>query len=289
MNGWVILDKPCGLFSKKAAMRVAKVFGANKNGHIGTLDPMASGVLPIALGSATKMIPFLEEVCDQTKEYLFSVQFGFETNTLDITGQETSRTDIIPDEQSVRAVLPDFIGENYQVPPLFSAVHIAGHRAYELAREGRLVDIPPRKVKIYSLDLIKIDGKSWHFCMRCSPGTYVRSVARDVAIKCGTFATVDMIRRTQSSGFTLKNAVTLDFLENLVNNGGDVDKYLASVDSGLGGIPVLNLDDKAVVFYRNGGFVNVDGVDGYYRVYSGNIFVGIGNVVDGVLHPKRTI
>ena len=289
MNGWIVLDKPSGLFSKKAALRVAKIFGADKNGHIGTLDPMASGVLPIALGSATKMIPFLEEVCDQTKEYLFSLSFGFETNTLDVTGTETARTNVVPNEQTVLSVLPQFVGEISQIPPLFSAVHIAGHRAYELARNGQIVDMPPRKVKIYSLDLIKIDGGVWHFRMRCSPGTYVRSVARDIAAKCGTVATVSMIRRTQSSGFTLKNAVTLDFLENLVNNAVDVGEYLASVDSGLGGIPVLNLDEKAVVFYKNGGFINTGGADGYYRVYSGNTFVGIGNVIDGVLHPKRTI
>ena len=216
MDGWIVLDKPTNVFSKKAAMRVARLFGATKNGHIGTLDPMASGVLPVALGAATKMIPFLEEVSDRTKEYLFSVQFGFETDTLDITGSEIARSDIVPDTELVKSVLGEFVGETSQIPPVYSAVHVGGRRAYELARNGKSVDMPSRLVSIYLLELTEIVGNSWHFRMRCSPGTYVRSVARDIAKRCGTLATVDMIRRTQTSGFTLKNAVGLDFLEKLV-------------------------------------------------------------------------
>ena len=289
MDGWIVLDKPTNVFSKKAAMRVARLFGATKNGHIGTLDPMASGVLPVALGAATKMIPFLEEVSDRTKEYLFSVQFGFETDTLDITGSEIARSDIVPDTELVKSVLGEFIGEISQIPPVYSAVHVGGRRAYELARNGKSVDMPSRLVSIYLLELTEIVGNSWHFRMRCSPGTYVRSVARDIAKRCGTLATVDMIRRTQTSGFTLKNAVGLDFLEKLVNNGGDVGQYLAPIDSGLGGIPVLNLNDKETKLYKNGGFINVSGTNGYVRVYSDEKFIGIGTISDGVLRPKRTI
>ena len=289
MDGWIVLDKPTNVFSKKAAMRVARLFGATKNGHIGTLDPMASGVLPVALGAATKMIPFLEEVSDRTKEYLFSVQFGFETDTLDITGSEIARSDIVPDTELVKSVLGEFVGETSQIPPVYSAVHVGGRRAYELARNGKSVDMPSRLVSIYLLELTEIVGNSWHFRMRCSPGTYVRSVARDIAKRCGTLATVDMIRRTQTSGFTLKNAVGLDFLEKLVNNGGDVGQYLAPIDSGLGGIPVLNLNDKETKLYKNGGFINVSGTNGYVRVYSDEKFIGIGIISDGVLRPKRTI
>ncbi|MBO4700739.1 MAG: tRNA pseudouridine(55) synthase TruB [Alphaproteobacteria bacterium] len=289
MDGWIILDKPSGVFSKSAAIRVARLFNTKKNGHIGTLDPVASGVLPVAIGNATKMVPFIEEFCDRTKEYLFSVQFGFETDTLDITGAEISRTDIVPNESAVRAVLPKFIGKISQIPPMFSAVHIEGHRAYELARTGKHIDIPARTVDVYSLELIGVSGDSWNFRMRCAPGTYVRSIARDIAHSLGTVATVDMIRRTTTSGFTIKNAHTLDFLENLFNNGGDVGQYLAPIDFGLGDIPVLNLDGNATGLYRNGGFINVGDTDGIYRVYFGNEFVGIGTVVGGVLKPKRTI
>ncbi|MCR4917923.1 MAG: tRNA pseudouridine(55) synthase TruB [Alphaproteobacteria bacterium] len=289
MDGWIILDKPTGLFSKSAAMRTARLFETKKNGHVGTLDPMASGVLPVAIGNATKMVPFLEEVCDRTKEYLFSVQFGFETDTLDITGAEINRTNLVPDQATLVAVLPEFVGKISQVPPLYSAVHVSGQRAYELARAGQIVDMPVRQVEVYLLELVKITGVSWHFRMRCSPGTYVRSIARDIAKRCGTVATVDMIRRTQTSGFTLKNAVELDFLEKVFNNGGDVGEFLAPVDLGLGDIPVLNLTDKETVLYKNGGFINKGGTDGLVRVYFDDVFVGIGVLDGGVLKPKRTI
>lgn len=289
MNGWVILDKPSGVFSKSASNRVARIFGTKKNGHIGTLDPMASGVLPIAIGAATKMVPFLEEFSDRTKEYMFSVVFGYETDTLDITGTETARCNVIPSVDDVRSILPKFIGHISQVPPMFSAVHIDGRRAYEMARSGETVDIPARNVDVYSLELLDSVDNRWLFKMTCSPGTYVRSIARDIAKMCGTMATVDMIRRTVSSGFTLKNAHTLDFLENLFNNGADVGKYLAPIDSGLGDIPVLDIGDIAVKLYRDGGFIGVDCADGLHRVYSGDTFVGIGMVTDGILKPKRTI
>lgn len=289
MDGWIILDKPSGVFSKSAAVRVARLFNTKKNGHIGTLDPMASGVLPVAIGNATKMVPFIEEFCDRAKEYLFSVQFGFETDTLDVTGNEVARNDIVPTESAVRAILQKFTGDINQIPPKFSAVHINGRRAYELARSGQDIEIPSRRVKVYSLDLTGVSGDTWNFRMRCAPGTYVRSIARDIAYSLGTLATVDMIRRTQSGVFSIKNAHTLDFLENLFNNGGDVGEYLAPVDFGLGDIPVLNLDDKSTKLYRNGGFVGVGETDGLYRVYFDKDFVGIGAVSGGVLKPRRTI
>lgn len=289
MDGFIILDKPSGMFSKTAAARAAKIFGTKKNGHIGTLDPMASGVLPVAIGNATKMVPFIEEFCDRTKEYLFTVQFGFETDTLDITGTETNRTDVVPDEYVVRAALHKFIGRIKQIPPVYSAVHISGVRAYELARAGKTPEIPARDVDIYELELVSIDGADWNFRMRCAPGTYVRSVARDIAHACGTVATVTMIRRTQSGVFELKNAVTLDFLENLFNNDGGTGKYLMPVDLGLGDIPVLNLGEKTCHLYKNGGFIDMVVASGTYRVYSGGKFVGIGTVESNVLRPKRTI
>lgn len=288
--GWVILDKPSGIFSRAAGARLARLFGIKTFGHIGTLDPMASGVLPIAIGAATKMIPFVEEFRPTVKEYLFSLQFGFETDTLDITGKEIQRTNIVPDKETVISILPKLVGDIEQIPPIYSAVHIDGKRAYELARQGRAVeDIAPRHVHIDSLELIEIDGNSWTFRVRCSRGTYVRSVARDIAKLCGTVGTVDMIRRTESVGFGIKDTVQLDFLENLFNNNADFKEFLKPADFGLGDIPVQNLDDKQAVLYKNGGFIETGGQDGYRRVYSGSYFIGIGVITDGVLRPKRTI
>lgn len=288
-DGWIILDKDSGVFSKTAAARVSRLFGVRKNGHIGTLDPMASGVLPIAIGDATKMIPFVEKFRDNAKEYIFGVLFGFETDTLDITGAEVARTDVVPDVETVKSKLNQFVGHITQVPPAYSAIHVDGRRAYEMARRGEKIEIPSRAVDVYALELLGVNGNRFEFKMSCAPGTYVRSIARDIAHACGTIATVDMIRRTRASGWTIKNAYTLDFLENLVNNGGDVEEYLASVDSGLGDIPVLNLGKDACDLYKHGGFIKRDDLNGYYRVYSGDIFIGIGIMTDGILKPKRTI
>ena len=283
------MDKETGLFSRTAGGRIARMFGTKKFGHIGTLDPMASGVLPIAIGNATKMIPFIEDTNSNEKEYLFDVVFGYETDTLDVTGHETMRSDIIPTIEMVKSVLPKLTGQIMQTPPQFSAVHVDGVRAYDAARRGRALEIPPRPVQIYELEFLGLDGDVLHFRTRCSRGTYVRSLGRDIAQLCGTFGTVSMIRRTQTNGFSLKNAVKLDFLENLFNNGGDFKKFLEPIDSGLGDIPVTNLNDKDADFYRNGGFIKTCGPDGLTRVYCDKTFIGIGMITDGKLRPKRTI
>ncbi len=288
-SGWIILDKTSGLFSRTAGGRVARMFGTKKFGHIGTLDPMATGVLPIAIGDATKMIPFVEDAHDAVKEYDFSCVFGFETDTLDITGTEIARSDIVPCKDAVIAAAATLLGEVQQIPPVYSAVHVDGHRAYELARRGAELEIKPRNVHIYALELTGIDGDMWHFHVRVSRGTYVRSIARDIAKICGTYATVNMIRRTYTNGCDIKNTVQLDFLENLFNNSGDFKKYLKPVDFGLGDIPVQNLDDKSAAFYRNGGFVGASDPSGLYRVYNGDTFIGIGVIQDGELRPRRTI
>ena len=288
-SGWIILDKDSGLFSRTAGGRIARMLGTKKFGHIGTLDPMATGVLPIAIGDATKMIPFVEEMGNHTKEYMFSCVFGFETDTLDITGTEIARNDIVPTETAIRAVLPNFIGRISQIPPIYSAVHVDGARAYELARRGRAVEIPARDVEIFALELTGVCNGSWHFRMRCSPGTYVRSVARDIAKMCGCLAAVDMIRRTQTNGFDIKDAVKLDFLEKVFNNSGNLGENLKPTDFGLGDIPVLSLVCKDADFYRNGGFIETGAGNGLYRIYSDKNFIGIGVVSDGILRPKRTI
>ena len=288
-SGWVILDKDSGLFSRTAGGKIARMIGTKKFGHIGTLDPMASGVLPIAIGDATKMIPFVEEISPNVKEYLFSLQFGFETDTLDITGHEIARNNIIPTESEVKSILPKLIGKIAQIPPQYSAIHVDGKRAYDAARQGKTIEIPPRDVEIFELEFLGTRDKSWHFRVRCSRGTYVRSIGRDIAKLCGTIATVDMIRRTLSGDFDIKSAVKLDFLENLFNNSASIDEKLMPVDFGLGDIPVLNLSDKDADFYKNGGFITVIADNGLYRVYNNDLFVGIGAVHDGKLRPKRTI
>ncbi|HNY25196.1 MAG TPA: tRNA pseudouridine(55) synthase TruB [Alphaproteobacteria bacterium] len=287
IDGWIILDKPSGISSRAAGGRIARMFGAKTFGHIGTLDPMASGLLPIALGQATKMIPFMEG--KSSKEYLFSVKWGFETDTLDTKGHEIKTGGKTPTEKEIKAACKKLIGEYDQVPPNYSAIHINGQRAYKLACSGVNVDMPPRRVFIHELELI--DSKSWTFRVSCGTGTYVRSLVRDIAKLCGTLATVDMIRRTKTTGFEIKDAHTLDFLEKLVNNDQALNECLKPMDFGLGDIPVLNLNDKDADYYKKGGFVKMALAieSGLFRVYSGDEFIGIGKFEDGLLRPKRNI
>ena len=290
MDGIIILDKESGLFSRTAGWRVAKMFGEKKFGHIGTLDPMASGVLPILIGNATKMIPFIEETHENKKEYLFGLRFGIETDSLDITGNTIKTSDTIPTDTDIQNACEQMIGEINQVPPDFSAVHVNGKRAYELARKGEKPELKSRPVTIFELEYT---GKSredeYHFRVVCSRGTYVRSIVRDIAKICNTVATTTYIRRTQTNSFEIKNAVKLDFLENLFNNSGNISKYLMASDCALGDIPVINLNNENTKLYKNGGFVKTDETGGLRRVYSGKTFIGIGRIVDGLLRPQRTI
>jgi tRNA pseudouridine55 synthase len=290
MDGFIILDKDTGVFSRTAGYHIAKMFGEKKFGHIGTLDPMASGVLPVAIGNATKMIPFIEEICQNKKEYLFGLKFGINTDSLDITGQTTETNDIIPSDEDIIAACKKIEQSTEQLPPQFSAIHVNGKRAYELARQGESIEMKPRQITIYELEYTsKNTENEYNFRVVCSRGTYVRSIVRDIAKLCGAIATTTYIRRTATNGFEIKNAVKLDFLENLVNNSERIEEYLMQPDCALGDIPVINLDDKDVIFYKNGGFIKTGKSDGLYRVYSNETFIGIGHVQDKTLKPKRTL
>ena len=290
MDGFIILDKDSGVFSRTAGWHVAKLFDTKKFGHIGTLDPMASGVLPIAIGNATKIIPFIEETKENKKEYLFGLKFGIDTDSLDITGNIKQTNDIIPCDKDIINACEKIKESTEQIPPQFSAIHIDGKRAYELVRNGANIEMKPRPVNIYELEFTgKNKDNEYNFRVVCSRGTYVRSIVRDIAKLCGAIATTTYIRRTLTNGFDIKNAVKLDFLENLVNNKEHIKEYLMKPDCALGDIPVINLDDKDVILYKNGGFIKIGESDGLYRVYSNENFVGIGRVKDGTLKPKRTL
>ena len=290
MDGFIILDKDSGTFSRTAGWHVAKLFDTRKFGHIGTLDPMASGVLPIAIGNATKIIPFIEETKENKKEYLFGLKFGIDTDSLDITGNIKQINDVIPCDKDIINACEKIKESTEQIPPQFSAIHIDGKRAYELVRNGANIEMKPRPVNIYELEFTgKNEDNEYNFRVVCSRGTYVRSIVRDIAKLCGAIATTTYIRRTLTNGFDIKNAVKLDFLENLVNNKEHIKEYLMKPDCALGDIPVINLDDKDVILYKNGGFIKIGESDGLYRIYSNENFVGIGRVKDGTLKPKRTL
>lgn len=213
INGWLIIDKPVGMGSTSVVNQTRHLLNAQKNGHTGTLDPFASGVLPIAFGEATKLIPF---VTDGPKEYEFTLKFGSTTDTLDHTGQITASGGTIPSREQILAILPSFIGQITQIPPAYSAIKINGQRAYDLARKGEEVTISERQITIHNLQLLEIlpDSQAC-FLVSCSKGTYVRTLGADIAAKLGTYGHLTALRRTKCANFSLADTILLDNLKNL--------------------------------------------------------------------------
>ena len=193
IHGWLIVDKPKDMGSTDVVNKTRRLFNAKKNGHTGTLDPFATGVLPIAFGEATKLIPF---VTDGDKEYEFVVQWGAMTASGDTESEVIATSDKIPDEDEIIKIIPKFLGEIRQVPPAYSAIKIKGQRAYDLVRRGEQVDIPERIVKIYSLDFLEtLPDNRTKFRVRCSKGTYVRTLGQDIALALGTLGYLTELRQ----------------------------------------------------------------------------------------------
>src|SRR6476661_2784182 len=193
VHGWIVLDKPVGMTSTHAVAAVRRLFNAKKAGHAGTLDPLASGILPLAFGEATKTVPY---VVDGEKAYSFTVKWGEETDTDDSEGRVTATSEIRPSEEAILAALPRFTGVIEQVPPKYSAIKIDGERAYDLARDGEVVELKSRPVEIYALTLTSRDEGSASFAAECGKGTYVRAIARDLGRKLGCLGHVTALRRT---------------------------------------------------------------------------------------------
>ncbi len=236
VSGWVCLDKPAGVTSTQAVSRVRRAFNAQKAGHAGTLDPLATGVLPIALGEATKTVPFL---MDADKTYRFTVEWGRTTASFDREGQVTATSDVRPGRAEVEAALAGFVGEILQVPPAFSAVKVDGERAYDLAREGVAVELEPRPVVIHAARITaQPDADHVEIEIDCGKGTYVRALVRDLAEKLGACAHVSALRRTRVGAFRDENAITLEKLEQSCDSGDRLEALLP-VETALDDIPAL--------------------------------------------------
>jgi tRNA pseudouridine55 synthase len=249
VDGWVILDKPVGPSSTQALGRVRRVFEAAKAGHGGTLDPLASGVLPIALGEATKLIPF---AMDGAKEYEFAVRWGIATTTDDAEGSVAATSDHRPPEPAIRAALSRFEGEIEQVPPAFSAIKIAGERAYDLARAGEAVVLEPRKVLIQKLEFLGAEGPDTaRFRVACGKGTYVRSLARDLARDLDTVGHVTELRRTRVGKFGIEAAISLETLEGFGHSPARFGA-LAPVETALDDIPALAVTEELALALKRG-------------------------------------
>ena len=216
INGWLIVDKPRDMGSTQVVNLTRRLFNAKKNGHAGTLDPFATGILPIAFGEATKLLPY---VTDGRKEYEFVIQWGKATNTDDSEGEIISESEKIPSRQEILDVIPAFIGQVKQIPPAYSAIKINGQRAYQLARKGEDVVIPERVIEIYDLELLEeLPNHQARFRVECSKGTYVRTLGHDLAVKLGTCGYLQELRRTKCGQFGLESKILLENIKNIVHS-----------------------------------------------------------------------
>ncbi|MAY99675.1 MAG: tRNA pseudouridine(55) synthase TruB [Micavibrio sp.] len=248
VNGWVNLYKPKDMGSTQAVSAVRRLFDAQKAGHAGTLDPLAEGILPIALGEATKTVPYVQ---DALKVYSFDLIWGESRSTDDAEGEVTEVSDIRPSHADLSTALNDFTGEIEQTPPIYSAIKINGERAYDLARKGEEVEMKTRQVYIESIGLLHHDKDKSSFEVTCGKGTYIRSLGRDIAKKLGSVGYIDNLKRLKVGYFYKKDAILLDKLKEL----GDKDacnEALLPVDTGLDDIPVLQLTDKEASELKQG-------------------------------------
>lgn len=250
VNGWIVLDKPQGISSNQALRKVQYLLHAKKAGHIGTLDPFATGVLPLAFGEATKLIPYVEGT---EKTYEFTLKFGQETTTDDTEGEIIKTSDNIPTKEQIEAVIPYFIGKISQIPPKYSAIHINGERAYALARAGKDFTIPARQITIHNLELISYDTEQNTAFMRvhCSKGTYVRTLGHDIASKLNTCGHLTSLRRTQNGFFNLSHTILLDLKKNILYKSFG-DSLVLPVETFLCDITVIALTDSEALKLKSG-------------------------------------
>ena len=249
IHGWLVVDKPAGMSSAHVVAKVRRLTGAAKAGHGGTLDPLATGVLPIALGEATKTVSY---VMDGAKGYRFTLRFGEARSTDDAEGPVTATSPVRPSAAEIRAVLPRFVGLIEQVPPAFSALKVDGVRAYELARADETVELAPRLVRIDSLELVgQPDPDHAQFSVRSGKGAYMRSLARDIAEALGTVGHVTMLRRLRAGPFGLAQAISLDKL-NEIGKGAPLENVILPLEAGLVDIPALDLGSEQASMVRQG-------------------------------------
>jgi tRNA pseudouridine55 synthase len=289
LSGWLILDKPRGLGSTQGVSAVKRVLRQNgyaktKVGHGGTLDPLAEGVLPIALGEATKLAG---RMLDSDKIYAFTIRFGEETDTLDTEGPVVATSDVRPTRAEAEAVLPRFTGAIEQVPPAFSALKVDGQRAYDRARAGEAVELKSRGVVIHSLTLEGMTGKDVTLLTHVSKGTYVRSLARDIAYALGTCGHVTYLRRTKAGPFKQDQAISLDKLEEAAKGAG-LEHLLLPLEAGLDDIPALALDQTSAQAVRQGRVLSgMPQSSGLYLAKLGSVPVALMDITDGTATVVR--
>jgi tRNA pseudouridine55 synthase len=298
LDGWLIIDKPPGLTSTDVVNRVRRAFDAQKAGHGGTLDPLATGVLPIAFGAATKTVPY---VMDGTKLYRFTLRFGEARDTDDADGKVTATSSHRPTDEAIRAALANFCGDIMQVPPTYSAVKVAGERAYDMAREGRPPSLEPRPARVDSFELIERPAANTAvFEVASGKGVYMRSLGRDLAAACGTCGHIAALRRLRVGPFTAAQAIPLDKLRATDDTAPASPDLLLPVVTALADIPALALTEAEASGLRHGQAISLvtlmgripDSADpsgGLVRAMAGGRVIGLARLEDGWMKPERML
>ncbi len=298
LNGWLIIDKPPGMTSTDVVNRVKRGFDAQKAGHGGTLDPLATGVLPIAFGHATKTVPY---VMDGTKLYRFTLRLGDARDTDDADGATIATSPVRPTDDQLRAALPALTGDIMQVPPIYSAIKVAGERAYDMAREGRAPDLPPRPARVDRFELIeRVDEDTAIFEVQSGKGVYMRSLARDLAIACGTVGHIAALRRLRVGPFLEAQAISLDKCTASVDTPRASPDLLLPVATALADIPALALTETEARSLSQGQAISLvdlmgriptaaDPDGGLARAMAGTRVIGLCRLEEGWLKPERLL
>jgi len=298
LDGWLIVDKPSGIGSTDVVNRVRRAFDAQKAGHGGTLDPLATGLLPVAFGAATKTVPY---VMDGTKLYRFTLRFGEARDTDDADGKVTATSDARPDDAAIQAALPAFRGDIMQVPPVYSAIKVGGERAYDLARDGQPPALPPRPARVDRFELVaRPDADTAVFEVQSGKGVYMRSLARDLAAACGTVGHIAALRRMRVGPFTEAQAIPLDSVAGPDHTAPASPDLLLPVATALADIPALALTEAEAVRLHHGEQLSLvdlmgripdraDPDGGLVRAMAGGRVVGLCRLADGLLKSDRML
>lgn len=298
LDGWLIVDKPQGLTSTDVVNRVRRWFDAQKAGHGGTLDPLATGLLPIAFGAATKTVPY---IMDGTKLYRFTLRIGEARDTDDADGQVVATSDVRPTDEQFRAALPAFTGDIMQVPPVFSAIKVAGERAYDMAREGRAPVLEARPARVDRFELVeRPDAETAIFEVQSGKGVYMRSLARDIAVACGTVGHVAALRRLRVGPFTEAQAIPLDKLQRGEDTPPTSPDFLLPVATALADIPALALTEAEAFGLKHGQAISLvdlmgriprtaDPDGGLVRAMAGARVLGLCRLEEGWMKPERLL
>lgn len=284
-SGIIIIDKPQGWTSQDVVARLRRVFGTRRVGHGGTLDPMATGVLPVMVGRATRGAAFLENA---RKQYMATLRLGLLTDTEDTTGTVLETRPVTVGREDVEAMFRRFLGRQMQVPPMYSAVKVDGKKLYTLARQGQHIERAPRPIEIYRLELVQVQDRDYTFLVDCSKGTYIRTLCKDIGLALGCGGTMAALRRTQAGAYSLDDAISLECLLDMAEAGDPVERLLRPVDSLFPHCPKVELSPKQERICRNGGVFSTALPSGDYRLYGGGEFLALARCAGGEMKTIKS-